>query len=784
MREILKSNIRKGALFTLIIFAALSALGTYFALGVGSNYSMDQFLPKKHSLLTWDKESKRLFHIFETSPYIVLLSLDKSSSIHWYDPQEIMHLQKLTDDISALPGVHSVVSLGNIESSYERKNELLVSNLGDLQKRGFDVHSILKDPLYTPNLISKDGLHTAVFVTPNDMSQGEHKAFLKKLETLAINSNHEAKVQIGGPAAIRTEFVELLSREIVLFIILSLLCAIIVVKIMFHGVSVLPEILFILVAANTISLGMMGVFHQSLNVLSSTLPIIVTITALGISAHTLVRMGEGAHLPFDQRLRFLKHLMRELTLPHLLTAATTGLGFATLMLSHVPLIADYGRVVFVGVLIAAVTTLILLPSLYVWFEWPLPRNFLNDSKRFSFFLVVNSRWITPAIAVVVVVFFGIGSRLSWTAKLFDDLPLSYSARQSTDLVSSKLGGVATVDFVVGSEKLADPWKQPENIQKLEQLARTWRTNKQVGSVLTLSDFLLTGTNKSNLPDKREGIAELELLYSMSGESPLEQFLSFNEKWTRVAVRLPDLPSDQNRKVIDGMEDQMKHVFPQMDVKVAGLAAVVPTINDELSSELMWGFFASLFWIVLLLAVVFRSLRWALVAVIPNLVPPTLLLGFLALFQVPIKPGIAIIFSISLGLAFCNTVYVLERLKVILKTNTRRLSLPIYALMKKETMPCLVSSLSLFGGFSIFLFSVFPVNKLFGVFMLASIAAGLLGDLVWLPALLKRFPWLLLENIEEGLDHLPIRWKALATIGPYVVLLVLGLVAFHSVYASF
>ena len=270
---------------------------------------------------------------------------------------------------------------------------------------------------------------------------------------------------------------------------------------------------------------------------------------------------------------------------------------------------------------------------------------------------------------------------------------------------------------------------------------------------------------------------------MSGESPLEQFLSYNEKWTRVAVRLPDLPANQNRSVIDTMQAQLKEKFPEMEVKVAGLAAVVPTINDELSSELMWGFFASLFWIVLLLALVFRSLRWALVAVIPNLVPPTLLLGFLALFQVPIKPGIAIIFSISLGLAFCNTVYVLERLKHILKSSTRRLTLPIYTLMKRETMPCLVSSLSLFAGFSIFLFSVFPVNKLFGAFMLASIAAGLLGDLVWLPAMLKRFPWLLLENFEElGLNRLSLKARTLAKTAPYVILLVLGLVAFHSLYS--
>jgi predicted RND superfamily exporter protein len=470
-------------------------------------------------------------------------------------------------------------------------------------------------------------------------------------------------------------------------------------------------------------------------------------------------------------------------LPHLLTAATTGLGFATLMLSHVPLIADYGKVVFMGVLISAITTLMILPALYAWFRWPMPRGFLQDSSRFSFFLVGNASWITPGVGILVVLFFAIGSRLSWTAKLFDDLPMNHSARISTDLVSSKLGGVATVDFVTGSEALPDPWKSPENIRKLEALARVWRADKQVGSVLTLADFLATGKDKVTLPRKREGIAELEFLYSMSGENPLEQFLSYNEKWTRIAVRLPDLPSDQNRKVIDRMQEQLKSTFPSMEVKVAGLAAVVPTINDELSSELMWGFFSSLFWIVLLLAFVFRSLRWALVAVIPNLVPPTLLLGFLALFQVPIKPGIAIIFSISLGLAFCNTVYVLERLKFILKNNSRKLSLPIYALMKKETMPCLVSSLSLFGGFSIFLFSVFPVNKLFGLFMLASIAAGLLGDLVWLPAMLKRFPWLLLENLEEGLDRISPRLRTLSRIGPYVVLFVLGIVAFHSVYAS-
>jgi preprotein translocase subunit SecF len=338
--------------------------------------------------------------------------------------------------------------------------------------------------------------------------------------------------------------------------------------------------------------------------------------------------------------------------------------------------------------------------------------------------------------------------------------------------------------MIGGRRLQDPWKQPANIAALKKLSNEWRHTKNIGSVLTLADFLATGKNKNQLPRTRKSIAELQFLYSMSGESPLKQFLSNDEKWTRISVRLPDLPADQNRRLIATMQSQIKAQFPQMEVRASGLAATVPVVNADLSGELMWGFFESLFWIVLILALAFRSLRWALVAVVPNLVPPVLLLGFLALFQIPIKPGIAIIFSISLGLAFCNTVYVLERLKHILKSKAKRRSLPIYTLMKKETMPCLVSSLSLFAGFAIFLFSVFPVNKMFGVFMLISIGAGLLGDLVWLPVLLRRFPWLLLENGEGMLtNRFSLKWQTAAKAAPYVLLVVLGLMAFRSSYAA-
>ena len=772
------------SLTALWLFTFLGIAGSYFALKVPTNYSMDQFFPRNHPLFMADKESKKVFQISEATPHILILSLKKGVQSSWYDSAHLQKLEALGEAINGVNGVKNVVSLGNIQSAYETNKQLLVSSLRELQKQGFDIKDILNDPLYTPNLISKNGLHTAVFVMPEELKQDQHKALIAKLTVLARKVLPDAKVQIGGPAAIRTQFIDLLSHEILVFILLSLLCAIVVLKIMFHGYGVLPQMLFILAIANTLALGMMGVFHMSFNVLSSTLPIIVTITALGIASHTLVRMGEAAAKPLHERIAFMKTLLRELVVPHTLTAITTSVGFATLISSRVPMISEYGKVVSAGVLLSALVTLCLIPCLYLWVKWPVPRNFLASSGQYSFFLIRNARWIAPAIGALAVVFAILGSHLSWTAKLFDDLPRQHSASRSTELISRTLGGVVPVDFTIGGKGLNDPWKQPANIAALRKIAREWRHDKRIGSVVTLADFLATGKNKSQLPRHRKSIAELQFLYAMSGDSPIVHFLSPNEKWTRIALRLPDLPADQTQALIGDLRAQLASVFPKMDVRVSGLAATIPAINADISRELMWGFFESLFWIVLVLAIAFRSLRWALVAVIPNLVPPILLMGFLALFNIPIKPGMAIIFSISLGLAFCNTVYVLERLREFLKTRPRQRTLPIYSLMKKETMPCLVSSLSLFAGFSIFLFSAFPVNKLFGVFMLISIGAGLLGDLVWLPVLLRRFPWLLLES-EEGIfmNQFKLKWPSAAKVAPYALLIVLGLMAFRSSYAA-
>lgn len=776
------TKIKIFSLGALWFFTIGSAVGTYFALKIPTNYSMEQFLPKKHNLLKVDKESKKVFHVSDSSPHIVLLTYPKSGPSRWYQKANLQKLNKMSAEIAHLKGVKSVVSLGNIASAYEKKGELTVGTLTDLQKIGYPSQHIIDNPLYTPNLMSKDGLNTAIFVIPGDLTLDNHRMIMKNARRIALKYAPQAHVELGGPAAIRTQLIDLLSHEVMIFIGLALLCAIVMLKIMFHGKSVLAHALYILVIGNTMALGVMGLLSISFNILASTVPIIVTVSSLGIYSHMLVRMGEAAHLDFLARMKFLKALVFEISPTILLTGLSTSVGFACLIPSDVQLISDYGLAVSLGVLVSSVSTMALVPSLYVWMKWPKPRPFLNEPKKFAFLLIRHSRILVPGIAVLALLFAIVGMNLSWTAKLFDDMPRGHSSNRTTSLISKRLGGVANLEFSVGGDKLKDPWKNPENIGKLNRLGIELRKQKEIGSVVTLADFLVT---HGKMPKTRGAIAEMQFLYAMSGESPLTNFLSSNEKWTRISMRLPDLPADQNDAAVAQIAKKIQKTFPGMQVKTFGIASIVPQMNKELSKKLMWGFFEALFGIVLVLSIYFRSLRWALVGVVPNLVPPAMLLGFLAMFDVSIKPGIAIIFSISLGIAFDNTIYILGRLKHLMKERPRESTLPIYTLMKKETMPCLVSAMCLFAGFSIFIFSVFPVNKLFGLFVLISILAGLLGDLVWLPTILRRFPWLLNDQaLRVKMNHMPFKFQErFVRLSPYIILVFLGMIAMHNTFAA-
>jgi predicted RND superfamily exporter protein len=745
----------------LTVMIVLSAFGAYFCRGLNTEYSISQFLDPTNPLLIAEAKSKADFSLPKW-PYVYInINLSKSEPGTFLTPERIAVLGKATNEASTYPGVRRAISLATIEGASMVKKDLTVGKLLELTAPTKWADRIFKDPMVSPGLISKDGRTTLAAIEIADVDTVTMRNLpdqLRKTFTTAFPNSH---IQIGGIPAIQNEMGQLLKNELGNFIALALLACLMTLAAFFKDKASIVVPIILVGVANVTAISYMVFAKISFTVLSTTLPVLVSIVVLSITTHTMLNFAgdweQALRLePNPDKTRVVLKTMRALFLPNFLTALTTSLGFAALLTAKVPLIREYAGCVGVAVILAWFVVMLALPAIMVLLPIPRPRTWTASKARWALHIEKNKKIVVMAVLVIAGMLAWQGRGLNWSARLFDDLPKERESRITSELIDAKLGAIIPLSVVIHSEE-ADAWNNPERVKALSTLVTEVREIPGVGSAMALSDLIEAGSRaqERDLPDTRAGIAEMIFLYSLSPERVTNQFLTPDGKDTRISVRIRDIPGDQMQEVVHKIRIDTEALFPGMTVDTVGMAANIHIINNELSKSLIYGFWQAIFLISLVLVVVFRSIKWTIVAMLPNLISPIALMGVMAITGTAIKPGIALILSIALGIAYNNTVYLLVRVRMLRKRAEERgealKALPITKAWYQEGNPCVFSTLALVGGFAIFMASYFELNRLFGAYMLLSIVAGMLGDLIFLPALLSWFPGLLQNGAKAITD---------------------------------
>ena len=743
-------------LLTAMILASI--FGVFVSRGLNTEYSINQFLDPKNPLLISEFKVRDDF-ILPTWPYVyVTMTLHQNEKSDFLLSDLIQSLRRGTEEVAAIPGVRRVVDIANVEGASAVKNgDITVGKVLDLTPKKVWHDRVLKDPLLSPSLISNDARTILVAVELEDFNTQVMSPLPDHLRKTFLNYFPNASVQIGGIPAIQSEMAKLLKSELIHFIALALLACLLTLGIFFKDKPSLLVPILLVGFANIAVLSWMVIANIPFTVLSTTLPVLVSIIVLSISTHTMINFSDNWEqglkihepnlTPSKMKLHALLKTMRSLFLPNFLTALTTSLGFAALLTTKVPMIRDYAKCVSVGVLIAWVCVTVALPPLLVLIPVPRPRSWTASKARWALHVEKNKKRIVLAVMVLAILLAWEGRGLNWAARLFDDLPKEREARQTSEWIDQKLGAIIPLDLVVRSNE-PESWNDPDRVLKLKTLIAQIRKMDGVGSVMGFSDLIEAGSRAQNiqLPSTRAGVAEMIFLYSLSPEHVTQQYLTSDGTQTRVSIRVRDIPADQMETLVNSIHSSAQIAFPGLEVQTVGMAANVHLINKELCKGLIFGFWQAILLISLVLVIVFRSFKWTIAAMLPNLMSPIALTGVMALTHTVIKPGIALIFSIALGIAYNNTVYLLGRVRLLrMKSEARgkvEENLPVTKAWYQEGNPCVFSTLALVGGFAVFMASYFPLTRIFGAYMLLSILAGMLGDLVFLPALLTWFPGLL------------------------------------------
>ena len=140
-----------------------------------------------------------------------------------------------------------------------------------------------------------------------------------------------------------------------------------------------------------------------------------------------------------------------------------------------------------------------------------------------------------------------------------------------------------------------------------------------------------------------------------------------------------------------------------------------------------------------MGLLFLSVRIGLISMLPNLIPIVFAAGYLGFMGIPIRPPIAITFSICLGIAVDDSLHFLFRFWQERKKNSN-MEIAISNTIETTGLAMLTSTIVLVSGFMVITVSNFIPTSQFGIISAITLTVAFITDVTLLPALLYIFPF--------------------------------------------
>ena len=707
---------------------------------------------------------RRMIRAFGSSE-VVLAAYDDPEL---FSTAGIERLRTLTDTLAALPGIASATSLadtplGNriieIETSpaARRLVELLEGYAVGTDHRTAAVVCVLKSPA----VASRD---TSTQEAPRPEADFRADAIDRLRAAMA---DLPAGTVAGEPVMLRDGFA-MLKRDGNLLGTASAVLAGAVLLASFRSLRWLVVPLAVVLLALWSTRGVLAVIGLKLTMVSTMLSAMVTVVAIATVVHVIVefRRQREEGLP---PAAALERTISILFWPVVGSIATDVIGFGSLIASRVGPVHDFGIMTSVGAVMVLVATALVVPFLALWgrFDTDPQRAWGEGVLELGLDGLVRRivRHPGPILLGSTLLVAAAVAGMRWLEVETDftrNFRRSSPVVASYDMIETRLGGAGVWDVLLPAGEAIDG-KVLGDMARLEQRLRTevtipdrdGRAVPALTKVMSLADVMaaVSPISLERLQSTQlgswlvAGAIEMiqkqvpQLSRTFIGRDPED-----GSTWLRVMLRAHERqPAAQKRAIIEQVNRIVAEEFPARAGRpagaVTGFFVLLSQLVDRMLSDQWLTFLLAAAGIFLLLAVSFRSLLVATVALVPNALPIFVVLGLLGWAGERINMGTAMIAAVSMGLSVDSSIHYLAAFR-------RRLAAgqPIAAALETAHQTAgramIFSTLALVIGFLALTTSGFIPTVSFGALSCLTLTGGLLGNLVVLPVLLSLLgPWL-------------------------------------------
>lgn len=707
-------------------------------------------------------------------------------------------VKDISRDLEKLPQVDSVNSILTVPLLFSPPKELkeLVDGVTTLQNSNPDLTLVKKEfltnPLYSGNLVSKDFKTTALIINLKEdkkyfqLLKSKDKKALKIhrdkrrviehqniLDIRAIISKYKdnGSLFLGGVNMIADDIVGFVESDLVVYGSTLVLFLIGILWIIFRAVRwvVLPIMICTLaVIAITSSLGFFG---WEITVISSNFIALQLIITISIVLHLIVRYNELLSLyPRASNHRLVLYTMLTKATPIFFAIITTIAGFSSLIISNIKPIINLGWMMSAGIALSFLIAYIVFPTVLVMLKKLKPKKETKNRSfsftQFSANIVIKDKKVIVMTTLVILVFSISGA----TMLIVENSFINYF-KQDTEIykgmkvIDQELGGTTPLDIVLTfkqEKKVAIKSEEvdefDEEFNESEDEDQYWFTKQKMDKILQIHNYLLSideiGDTQSlatilkigkelNHGKELDGFT-LALLYNNLPQKQkdliLSPYLNIEKNQVRFTTRVIDSNDDLRRdrllhKIqsdIDGMVDSKVATF-----KLSNLMVLYNNMLQSLFDSQIKTLSFVLLIVAVMFFILFRDIKIVGIALIVNIVPISVIFGFMGWFGIPLDIMTITIAAIAVGIGVDNTIHYIHRfIKEYEKTNDYLLTVE----RSDNSIGCAMyyTTMTVMIGFSILILSNLVPTIYFGLLTMVVMFSALIADILLLPKLFVIF----------------------------------------------
>jgi len=646
----------------------------------------------------------------------------------------------------------------------------------DLVERRNALHEKRASGLLTPAKQVELKIAVRQFAQYHDKVRQQRHDDIIAIRAIMDRYRQDGVLFLGGMSMIADDMISFIKSDLRVFGTAVFLLLVLTIAVIFRRIYwvILPILTCLVSVACTV--GFLGWLDWEVTVISSNFISLQLIITLAMTIHLMVRYRELAvRQPQDSQHKLILHTIQAMWRPCVYSGLTTMMGFASLIFCNIRPIINFGYIMVVGVVISIIVPFLLLPAVLVLV--PRDRPWSNRKSRWSLipmlgrFTMAHGTLIIVASAVLLFVNV-LGIRKLQVENCFINYFKSTTEiHQGMKVLDQQLGGTTPLDVVIDFGQTApsettssnttanteDVFDKFEDIETSSQETKQkyWLTPEKMERIAAVHDYL------DNLPETGKVLSlvtlvrmiervndgkpldnvELALLFNQIPDK-LKQMLvrpyvSVEHNQVRVAVRIKDSTPSLNRnellkKIRADLTDRLG--FKPEQVHLAGTLVLYNNMLQSLyTSQIVTMGFATLS-LMGTFVILFRSLRIAVIAIFPNLLAISCVLGVMGWLHIPLDMMTITIAAIGVGLADDDTIHYIHRFKHEVETD-RNYHEALHQSHDSIGHAIYYTTVTLVIGFSILSLSNFIPTIYFGLLTVLAITMALLASLTLLPQLL-------------------------------------------------